>query len=204
MSRSYSRGSLSTALELVAAGAEGAGGGVAQRGDGGVGLLAGVDEVLGERADDAVAAGEHGADGVGVLAGRLDDPAGGGVDDGGDPAGLRVEGVPLGHGRFGSSSIVVSTDAALSASCREGHRATPSADRVGRRAAVKPSTVALLTVRPHYLRSSLGVLHSSRGRSSMRSGSWAPSRHIGELRLVAVGLLDLLGGLRRPAARGDP
>ena len=42
---------------------------MAQRGDGGVGFLAGVDEVLGQRSDDAASAGEHGPDGVTVLAG---------------------------------------------------------------------------------------------------------------------------------------
>jgi hypothetical protein len=45
------------ALELVAAGAEAAGRGVAQRGDVLGRFLAGVDQVLGQRADDAVAAG---------------------------------------------------------------------------------------------------------------------------------------------------
>ena len=56
-------------------------------------LLAGVDQVLGERADDAVASGIDLADLAAVLAGGLDHPAGGCVDDGGHAAGLGVEGV---------------------------------------------------------------------------------------------------------------
>ncbi len=60
------------ALELVAAGAEGAGRRVAQRGDGGGGFLAGVDQVFGQRADDAVAAGVDLADLVRVLARGFD------------------------------------------------------------------------------------------------------------------------------------
>jgi hypothetical protein len=85
------------ALHLEAAGTEGAGGGGTQRGDVGVGFLAGVDQVFGQRADDAVAAGVDGADLVGMLAGGLDDAAGGGVDDGGDAAGLRIERILDGH-----------------------------------------------------------------------------------------------------------
>ncbi len=85
------------ALELVAAGAEAAGRRVAQGGDVLRGLLVGVDQVLGQRADDAVAAGIDIADLVRVLARGLDDAAGGGVDDGGDTAGLGVKGVLCGH-----------------------------------------------------------------------------------------------------------
>ena len=53
--------------ELVARRAEGAARRVAQRADGGRALLAGVDHVLGERADDAVAAGIYLADLVPCL-----------------------------------------------------------------------------------------------------------------------------------------
>jgi hypothetical protein len=55
------------ALQLVAAGAEGAGGRVAQGGDVLGGLLAGVDQVLGQRPDDAVAAGVDVGDLVGMA-----------------------------------------------------------------------------------------------------------------------------------------
>ncbi len=71
-------------LELVARRAEGAGGRVAQRPDRGRALAAGVDQVLGQRADDPVAAGVQVADAALVPAAGLDDPGGGCVDDGGD------------------------------------------------------------------------------------------------------------------------
>jgi hypothetical protein len=61
-------------------------------------LLAGVDHVLGERAHDAVASRIELADLASMLAGGLDDPACGGVDDGGNPAGLGVKGVFGGRG----------------------------------------------------------------------------------------------------------
>src|SRR5690606_8584991 len=83
------------ALELVAARAEGARGRVLQGGDGRGRFAAGVDEILGERADDAVAAGVDLADAVAIGAGGLDDAGGAGVDHGGDPAGLGIEGVLL-------------------------------------------------------------------------------------------------------------
>ena len=79
--------------QFVARGAEGAGRRVAQGPDGRRALLAGVDQVLGQRADDAVAAGIDLADPVAVLAGRFDQAAGGGIDDGGYPAGLCIEGI---------------------------------------------------------------------------------------------------------------
>jgi hypothetical protein len=87
------RAVLFQSLELVAARAERAGRGVLQRGDRARRLATGVDEVLGERADDAVAPGIDLADPFPSLARRLDDPLGGDVDDGGDSAGLGVEGV---------------------------------------------------------------------------------------------------------------
>ena len=85
------------ALELVAAGAEGAARRVHERADVRGRLAAGVDEVLGERADDAVAARVDLADLRLVLPRRLDDARGARVDHRGDAAGLRVEGV-AGHG----------------------------------------------------------------------------------------------------------
>ena len=86
------------ALELVAAGAEGAAGGVPQGGDVRLALLARVDELLAEHADDAVLAGEHLADPVAVRTGRFDHPAGGGVDHRRHSARLGVEHVFSGHG----------------------------------------------------------------------------------------------------------
>ena len=59
---------------------------------------AGVDQVFGQRADDAVPAGVDVADPALVLARGLNDAAGGGIDDGGDAAGLGVKGIHLlGH-----------------------------------------------------------------------------------------------------------
>ena len=78
-------------LELVAARTESAARRMAQRGDGVGGLDARVDQVLGECSDDPVAPREHLADALRVLAGGLDDPRRGGVDDGGDAARLGVE-----------------------------------------------------------------------------------------------------------------
>jgi hypothetical protein len=80
-------------LQLETTGAEGAGRRRTQRGDGRVRFLAGIDQLLGQRADDAIAAGVDLADDIGMLARGLDDAAGGGVDDGGDAAGLSVKGI---------------------------------------------------------------------------------------------------------------
>ena len=82
-------------LELVTRGAERAARGVAQCRDRLIGLLAGVDHVFGERTDDAVAAGVDLADTIAVPSRSLEHAAGRDVDDGGDPAGLRVESVLL-------------------------------------------------------------------------------------------------------------
>ena len=79
--------------QLVARRAECAARRVAQCPDRRRALLAGVDHVLGQRPDDAVPPGIELADLVRVLARGFDHPAGGGVDDGGDAAGLGVEGV---------------------------------------------------------------------------------------------------------------
>src|SRR6185369_9794853 len=87
--------------ELVACRAEGAGRWVAQRADRGRGLLARVDQVLGQGADDAVPACVYLGDAILVLAARLDDAAGGGVDHSGDAAGLGIEGIAgLGCGHW--------------------------------------------------------------------------------------------------------
>ncbi len=86
------------ALELIAAGTQAAGGRVAEGRDIGGGLFVGVDQVFGEGADDAVASGIDVGDLVRILAGGFDHPAGGGVDHGGDSAGLSVKGVFRGHG----------------------------------------------------------------------------------------------------------
>ena len=79
------------ALQLVAARPERPTGGVAQRGDGRVRFSRCVDQVFGERADDAVAAGVYLADPVRMLARRLDHALRRDIDDGGDPARLGVE-----------------------------------------------------------------------------------------------------------------
>ncbi|GBE09471.1 hypothetical protein BMS3Abin12_00015 [bacterium BMS3Abin12] len=83
------------ARQLVACRPKGATRGVAQGGDGLRRFPAGIDQVLGERTDDPVAPGIDLADAVLVPARGLDDAAGAGVDDGGDPAGLGVKGILL-------------------------------------------------------------------------------------------------------------
>ncbi len=85
------------ALQFVTAGAEGAGGSVAQGGDVFRRLQAGIDQIFGQRTNDAVAARVDLADLVRMLASSLDNPGGGGVDHCGNPAGLGVEGILDGH-----------------------------------------------------------------------------------------------------------
>ena len=79
------------AFQLVAARTEGAGRGVAQRRYRLGRIAAGVDEVFGERPDDAVSACEHPTDPFGMRPRRLDHPGRSRVDHGGHAAGLRVE-----------------------------------------------------------------------------------------------------------------
>ena len=67
---------------------------MSQGADGGGRFLGRVDQILGQRADDAVPARVHLADLVLVLAAGLDDPAGGGIDDSGNATGLGIERVP--------------------------------------------------------------------------------------------------------------
>src|SRR4030067_654473 len=81
------------ALAFVGHGADRAARGMAQGGDRPDGILAGVDQVFGERTDDAVAAGVYRADFFLVLACGLDNAGGRGIDDGGHAAGLGVEGI---------------------------------------------------------------------------------------------------------------
>jgi hypothetical protein len=77
--------------ELVARRSEGAPRGMAQGADRRRTLQAGVDQILGQRTDDAVAAGIDLGYLVAVLARRFYQSAGGGVDDGGHASRLRVE-----------------------------------------------------------------------------------------------------------------
>ncbi len=56
-------------------------------------FLADIDQILGQRTDDAVAARVDLADLAPVLQGGFDHTAGGGIDDRGDPAGLGIEGI---------------------------------------------------------------------------------------------------------------
>src|SRR5690606_5126692 len=78
------------ALQLVAHRAEGAARRVAQRRDRPGRLLARVDQLLAQRADDAHPAGQHLADAIAPRAGRLDDGAGRGIDDSRDAARLGI------------------------------------------------------------------------------------------------------------------
>ena len=89
------RAVLLDALQLEARRAERPCRRVLQRPDGGGALAADVDQILGERPDDAVPSRVHLAD-LPLAARRLDHPARGGVDDGGDAARLGVEGIPAG------------------------------------------------------------------------------------------------------------
>jgi hypothetical protein len=82
------------ALQLEARGAEGARRRVAQAANGGLALLAAVDEVFRERADDPVSPRVHLADVLRVTRRRFDDAAGRGIDHGRDTARLRVKRVP--------------------------------------------------------------------------------------------------------------
>jgi hypothetical protein len=70
------------ALEFETAGSEGPRWGRGQSADGGGALLAGIDQVLSQGADNSVAAGVNPADAGAVFPGGFDDTAGGGVDDG--------------------------------------------------------------------------------------------------------------------------
>src|SRR5690606_16872761 len=74
------------ALELVAAGTEGTGRGVAQGGDVLCGFEAGIDQILGERANNAVAARVDFADPVRMLACRFNHAGGRSVDNCGNAA----------------------------------------------------------------------------------------------------------------------
>src|SRR6185369_4731732 len=65
-------------------------------------LAAGVDQVLGQGAEDAVAARVHLADLLLVLARGLDHAGRARVDDGGYPAGLRIESVGGFNGHLSS------------------------------------------------------------------------------------------------------
>jgi len=71
------------ALELEAGGAKGAGRGVLQALQDGRGLPVDVDQILGQRPDDAVPSGIEFPDVAGVLFRSLDDAGRRGIDDGG-------------------------------------------------------------------------------------------------------------------------
>ena len=92
-------------FQLVAAGTERAGRCVAQRGDCLCTFLRGVDQDFGQRTEDAVASGIDLADFHFVLSRGFDNAAGGGVDDGGDAAGLGIEGILDGCAGFRHEGI---------------------------------------------------------------------------------------------------
>src|SRR5699024_612988 len=83
--------------EFVATGAECAGRRVTQACDCSRRFGAGIDQVFGERADNAVAPGIDSAYPVGEAASGLDDAGGGCIDGGGDTATLGVENIFCGH-----------------------------------------------------------------------------------------------------------
>ena len=99
-------------FQLVAAGAEGAAGGMLERVDGAFAFFAGVDQLLGEGADDAVTAGVDLADHILVFAGGFDHAGGGSIDDSGNTAGLSIESVFTRHERPLDSICVHSSEGA--------------------------------------------------------------------------------------------
>ena len=84
-------------FELEAARTERARRRAAQRGNRRGGLFAGVNQVFGQRADDAITAGVNFADHIFMLARGFDHAAGRGVDYGGHATGLCVKGIFLCH-----------------------------------------------------------------------------------------------------------
>src|SRR4051794_35703108 len=79
--------------ELVAAGSKGCSRGVLERGDRGLGLDTGVDEVFGQCAEDAIAPSINLADLPGMTAGGLQHAAGRSGDYRGNTARLGIEGI---------------------------------------------------------------------------------------------------------------
>ncbi len=133
----------------------------------------GVDQVLGQRADDAVAAGVDLADAVLVLARRLDDAGGARVDDGGHAAGLGVEGVASGHGIRSVSS-----------SARRGRR------RGSTRRRPCPSTLRYFGARGSPVAAQLGVILDQRLRL-----------RVVDLEALAHGFLAVVDALDQVLAR---
>jgi hypothetical protein len=80
-------------LELVTAGPESTGGRMPQGSDRRIGFLAGIYQILGQGADDAVTAGIDSADAIPVLSGGFNQSAGAGIDHRGDAAGLGIKGI---------------------------------------------------------------------------------------------------------------
>src|SRR3954453_19215359 len=83
--------------KLVAAGSESCSRGVLECGDRGLGLDTCVDEVFGQRAEDAIAPGINLTDLPGMPAGGLQHAAGRSVDYRGDTARLGIKGISTGH-----------------------------------------------------------------------------------------------------------
>ena len=81
------------ALQFVATGAECTGRGVAQGRDGSIAFQAGVDQVFGQSANDAMPTGIDFGDGLWMLAGCFNQAAGAGVDDCCDAAGLGIKSI---------------------------------------------------------------------------------------------------------------
>src|SRR5213080_1205948 len=61
------------------------------------GILTGIDQIFSERADNSVTARVDVGDLFVLLARGFDNASGGGIDDGGDPAGLSVKGILCCH-----------------------------------------------------------------------------------------------------------
>ena len=85
------------ALQLVAAGAEGAHRRRPQACDIGIEFQASIHQFLGQRADNAVAAGKNLADPLGMTTRFLNQSTRRRIDDGGHAPRLRIEGIPDRH-----------------------------------------------------------------------------------------------------------
>ena len=88
------------AFQFVAAGAECAGGCMTQRSDRRNGVLAGINQVFGQGADNAVTASINFADFAFLLARGFNQTGGRCINDCGDPAGLGIKSIFCNHNVF--------------------------------------------------------------------------------------------------------
>ena len=87
-------------LQFIAAGTERAGGRMSERRDVRRAFLTGVDQILAQRADNAIASGIDVCNRARMFAGGLNNARGAGIDHGRHPAGLGIKCIAGGHGYF--------------------------------------------------------------------------------------------------------